>query len=153
SVCAVVAIITGLLFFLRMFRYGHPIVDLRAFRDRNFAAGSAIVTVFGITIYSLMYLTPLFLGQVRGFSPSQIATIMMVQGGAMLVSAPIIMPLARHLDERLQISIGILALAGGCWHNAYMTTDWGFDQLILPQALRGFGSVTSFVSLANVALG
>ena len=45
-----------------------PIVDLRAFRDRNFAVGSLLTFVLGIGLYGLTYLYPLFLARVRGYT-------------------------------------------------------------------------------------
>ena len=39
-----------------------PIVDLRAFPDRNFATGCAFSFVIGIGLYGLTYLYPVYLG-------------------------------------------------------------------------------------------
>jgi DHA2 family multidrug resistance protein len=151
--CSVVTVICGVLFFRRTLRAAHPIVDLHAFRDRNFATGSMVVAVVGLSIYALMYLMPLFLGEVRGYSPSQIGAIMMVQGFAMIIAAPVTVKLIEVLDQRLVAGIGILAIAAGCWHNAFMTAEWGYAELFLPQVLRGFGNVACFVCLTNVTLG
>ena len=43
-------------------RRKQPIVDLRAFADRNFALGSLFSFVLGIGLYGLTYLYPLYLG-------------------------------------------------------------------------------------------
>ena len=60
------AAIGGLVFFWRVFNTRLPIVDLRAFGDRNFAAGSVFSFVMGIGLYGLTYLYPLYLARVRG---------------------------------------------------------------------------------------
>jgi DHA2 family multidrug resistance protein len=49
GVCA----LAGVSFFYRAFTARHPIVDLRAFADRNFAAGCAFSFVVGIGLYGL----------------------------------------------------------------------------------------------------
>ena len=46
----------------RVSRRRQPIVDLRAFSDRNFALGSLFSFVLGIGLYGLTYLYPLYLG-------------------------------------------------------------------------------------------
>ena len=66
-----------------------PIVDLRAFLDRNFAVGSAFSFVVGIGLYGLTYLYPVYLGRVRGYSSLQIGETMFVTGLCMFATAPI----------------------------------------------------------------
>jgi DHA2 family multidrug resistance protein len=153
AACTLVSAVSAYLFFSRTLRVAHPIVELREFRDRNFAAGSTVVGVVGMSIYSLMYLMPLFLGEVRGYSPRQIGGIMMVQGFAMAFSAPLCVKLSELFDQRIQIVIGLVAIAAGCWCTSFMTPDWGAAQFVLPQVLRGFGNVACFVCLTNVTLG
>ena len=46
-------------------------VDLRALGNRNFALGCFLSFVTGVGIFTTIYLTPLFLGYVRGFSAWQ----------------------------------------------------------------------------------
>ena len=50
-------------FFWRVLRRSEPIVDLRAFADRNFALGCVFSFVLGIGLYGLTYLYPLYLAQ------------------------------------------------------------------------------------------
>src|SRR6516162_1603471 len=50
----------------RPLTYHQPIVDLRAFTNRNFALGSFYTFVVGTGMYGTTYLIPLFLAQVRG---------------------------------------------------------------------------------------
>jgi DHA2 family multidrug resistance protein len=69
--CALIAGIAGILFVIRSLTFARPVVDLRAFGNRNFALGCVLSFVTGIGIFSTIYLTPLFLGYVRGFSAWQ----------------------------------------------------------------------------------
>ena len=66
-----------------------PIVDLRAFANRNFAVGSLFSFVLGIGLYGLTYLYPVYLAQVRGYDALMIGETMFVSGLVMFVSAPI----------------------------------------------------------------
>src|SRR5262245_21894373 len=58
--------LSAIAFFLRVVTARHPIVDLRAFSDRNFGLGSLFSFVLGIGLYGLTYLYPVYLAQVRG---------------------------------------------------------------------------------------
>jgi len=153
AICAVMAVSGGLLFFWRSFTAAHPVVDLRSFHDRNFAVTSLVSTMLGMSMFTLLYLTPVFLGEVSGYNPLQIGEVMMVQGGTMFLSAPIIARMQMKMDPRLVIAIGLVLIATGTFTNTQLTSDWGFAQFALPQALRGAGFVCSFIPLTGLALG
>jgi DHA2 family multidrug resistance protein len=153
TLCALAALVTGVLFFWRSLRNEHPIVELRAFRNRNFAIGSMLVAVVGMCLYSLVYVTPLFLAEIRGYNPMQIGEVMMVQGIAMFFTAPIMVQLENVLSERTRLAIGLVFMMIGCWLNSHMTADWGYREFIVPQIFRGFGVVTCFISMTNIAMG
>ena len=54
--------LSAVVFFARVLTARQPIVDLRAFTDRNFGLGSLFSFVLGIGLYGLTYLYPLYLG-------------------------------------------------------------------------------------------
>ena len=91
--CAWVAAIAGALFVIRSLTFTRPVVDLRALTNRNFALGCFLSFVTGIGIFSTIYLTPLFLGYVRGFSAPGIAIFS--TGAASLAGVPVYIFLAR----------------------------------------------------------
>ena len=65
---AVVSACSAAIFFVRVLAARQPIVDLRAFADRNFAVGSMFSFVLGIGLYGLTYLYPIYLAQIRGYN-------------------------------------------------------------------------------------
>jgi len=75
--------LSALLFFYRAFTARAPIVDLKAFADRNFALGSLFSFVLGIGLYGLTLVYPLYLAQIRGFDALMIGETMFVSGLAM----------------------------------------------------------------------
>jgi DHA2 family multidrug resistance protein len=104
-------------------------------------------------MFTLIYITPVFLGEVRGFNSQQIGDVMMVQGVALLASAPLAAWLAAGLDPRVAITIGLVLNAWGSYLNAGLTADWGFADFVWPQLLRGSGLMLSFLPMLNLALG
>jgi MFS transporter, DHA2 family, multidrug resistance protein len=85
---AIVAGISLALFACRSLTLANPVVDLRAFSNRNFAVGCFLSFVTGIGIFTTIYLTPLCLGYTRGFSAFQIGTAIFSTGVASLVDTP-----------------------------------------------------------------
>ena len=71
-------------------------VDLRALKSRNFALGCFFSFVTGIGIFATIYLTPLFLGRVRGFSALQIGLAVFSTGIFQIMAIPVYTFLARR---------------------------------------------------------
>ena len=100
----------AIVFFWRALTAAQPIVDLRAFRDRNFAFGSLFSFVMGIGLYGLTYLYPVYLGQVRGYDALMIGETMFVTGVAMFLTAPISGLLSQKMDPRIMMLVGFMRL-------------------------------------------
>jgi DHA2 family multidrug resistance protein len=150
---AVVSAIAGGLFFWRVLRYRQPIVDLRAFLDRNFAVGSFYTFIIGTGLYSATYLIPLFLAEVRGFSALQIGETVVVTGLTQMVCSPLSAQVARRIDLRLMLAIGLLLFAVAMYLTAGLTNQASFGELLLPQALRGFSLMFCYLPANLLALG
>ncbi|MBP2232096.1 DHA2 family multidrug resistance protein [Azospirillum agricola] len=153
AILAVVAVVGGIGFFWRVLSYRNPVVELRAFADRNFAIGSLYSFIIGIGLYGSVYLQPLFLARVRGFNSLQIGTIMFVTGAFQFLSAPIAGALSKRLDLRVMLAMGLVLFGSGVWLNSHLTADTGFWELFLPQAVRGLSLMLCFIPINSIALG
>jgi len=149
----IVSAVAGGLFFWRVLSYRQPIVDLRAFLDRNFALGAFYTFVMGIGMYGTTYLVPLFLAQVRGFSALQIGETVFVVGVAQLVLSPFNVYIARAMDLRLMLAIGLGLFAYSMYLTAGLTNQTGFWELVVPQVVRGVALMFCYVPANMIALG
>jgi MFS transporter, DHA2 family, multidrug resistance protein len=150
---AVASAISAAVFFYRAFAAPVPIVDLRAFTNRNFAIGSMFSFVLGIGLYGLTYLYPVYLAQVRGYNSLMIGETMFVSGLAMFATAPIVGRLAVKFDPRFVLIGGFLMFAAGTFQMSYVTKDWDFWELFWPQVFRGIGLMSAIIPITNTALG
>src|SRR5207244_2767504 len=108
-----VSVISAVLFFYRAFTAREPIVDLKAFTDRNFALGSLFSFVLGIGLYGLTFIYPLYLAQIRGYDALMIGETMFVSGLAMFLTAPVAGRMTGKVDPRIQLFAGFLFFAIG----------------------------------------
>jgi DHA2 family multidrug resistance protein len=152
-ICAVVCVLSGVAFFWRVLTAHEPIVDIRAFTNRNFALGSMFSFCVGIGLYGLTYLYPRYLAEVRGYSALMIGETMFVSGVAMFFTAPVVGRLMQKVDLRYLIVTGLLLFAAGTWQMTWMTRDFDFYELLVPQILRGVGMMMAMVPVNNIALG
>lgn len=149
---AVASVIGGGLFFWRCFTSREPLVDLGAYKDRNFAVGSLLTFIMGIGLYGMTYLYPVFLGRVRGYDSLQIGETVFVSGLFMFLAAPVVGVLSRKMDPRYLIAAGFSGFALSCIDLTYITKDWAFWNLFAPQMLRGFSLMMCMVPINVVSL-
>lgn len=145
--------IGAVVFFWRSLTYKNPIVDLKAFRNRNFATGCLFSLTIGVGLYGLVYLLPLYLGRVRGLNSLQIGEIMFVTGLTQFLSAPPAGILARKVDPRPVLAFGFALLGASTLSMTNLTGDWQFDELLLPQIMRGAALMFCIVPINVIALG
>jgi DHA2 family multidrug resistance protein len=152
-VAVTVSSLAGILFFFRVLTYRQPIVDLRAFNNRNFALGSFYTFLVGTGMYSTTYLIPLFLAQVRGFSALQIGETVFVAGIAQMAMSPFSTQIARRLDLRIMLAIGLGLFAFAMYLTAGLTNQSSFPELLVPQAVRGVALMFCYLPANMIALG
>src|SRR3978361_1992717 len=153
AVCAAVCAVAAIAFFYRVLTADEPIVDIRAFTDRNFGVGCLISFCVGIGLYGLTYIYPRYLAEVRGYSALMIGETMFVSGITMFLTAPIVGRLMQKFDMRYIIATGLVIFAFGSWQMTWVTREYDFYELLVPQILRGIGMMFAMVPTNNIALG
>src|SRR5882762_4433023 len=153
AVCASVGSVSAIAFFWRVLTADEPIVDIRAFTNRNFGIGCLLQFCIGIGLYGLTYVYPRYLAEVRGYSAMQIGETMFVSGITMFLMAPVVGRMMLRFDMRYLIAFGLIVFGIGTWQMTWITKDYDFYELMLPQILRGIGMMCAMVPTNNVALG
>lgn len=148
-----VAFISGTAMFIWELKIPHPIIDLYAFRNFNFAVGCWYSFVLGIGLYTIIFLTPLFLTSVKGFNSLEIGFYLMVVGLFQLLSAFIAGPMEKHMDLRWMMCIGFSLFGVGSWMNSNLTADSAYWEFFVPQAIRGTALMICFVPINTLSLG
>ena len=152
-VFTVICVVSAAGFFYRVLTAKQPIVDLYAFTDRNFVLGSLFSFVMGVGLYGLTYLYPVYLARIRGYDSLMIGETMFVSGAAMFLSAPVVGKLMNKVDPRAMLLFGFVTFAIGSWKMSYVTKDYDFWELFVPQIWRGAGLMFAMVPITNLALG
>ncbi|WP_374090928.1 DHA2 family efflux MFS transporter permease subunit [Methylomicrobium lacus] len=148
-----VAVASGMAMLYRELTIDHPIVDLWAFRNRNFTVGCTLGFILGTGMFTLMFLMPVYLASVKGLNSLQIGQYIMVTGMFQLLSAFVAGPLVKRIDSRLMLALGLSGFALGCWMNGNLTYDSGYWEFFWPQAIRGFSLMYCFLPINSLALG
>ena len=130
-----------------------PFINLRLLADRNFGFGTLVGTAFGVGMYGVMYLLPMYLAQVQGYNAQQIGQTIMWSGVPQLLMMPIAAALLRWLDARVLLTAGLALFSGSSFLNSTLTNLTAYDQLILAQLVRAAGMPLVIVPLTSLATG
>ncbi|HTO42000.1 MAG TPA: DHA2 family efflux MFS transporter permease subunit [Rhizomicrobium sp.] len=152
ALAAWVSFVAALVFFERTFFSDTPVLKLTPFRRPSFALACALNVVIGFGLYSATYLTPIFLGRVRDFSSMEIGTTVFITGIFMTFGAPLAARLTTLVDQRIVVAVGFCLFGLSCWMMADVTAQWGFWELFVPQAIRGFSILLCIVPSVSMAL-
>jgi len=149
---SLVLVVCFVLFLVRQFRHDHPLVNLKVFRNRNFALGCILIGIFGAGIYGLITLLPLLYQELLGYNALSAGVAVAPRGIGAIIAMPVIGVLTAKIDNRFLIAAGF-ALFGisSLWfgHVDLAISQWSFIWAIV---ISGFGSGCIFVPLSTTAM-
>jgi DHA2 family multidrug resistance protein len=96
---------------------------------------------------------PVFLAFVRAHDALEIGQIIMVTGAAQLAMAPVAVFLERRVGARLLTAVGFGMFAAGLFASAFQTRATDFDEMLVPQIVRGIAIMLCLLPPIRLALG
>lgn len=129
-------------------RNKEPLVDLRLFARRNFGLGSIVNLVFGMGLYGVVFILPLYLGQMHGYDAFQIGTVLICLGLPQLVVIPVVPKLMQLVDTRMIIGVGVLLFGGSSFFTNHLDSDFAGPQFYIPLIIRALGQPLIMVPLS-----
>lgn len=147
------ALLSGVMGLWRELSIAHPVVNLRAFGNRNFTTGCFFNFVMGIALYGSGFLMTMMLATVRGYGSLEIGRVLAVPGVAMIVSIPFVSLIVRKLGLRISLCIGLITFGTALGWNGHLTSEVGFDEVFWPQVMRGASLMLCVTPVTRLALG
>jgi MFS transporter, DHA2 family, multidrug resistance protein len=98
-----------------------PIIDVRLFRNFNFATANVMMFMMGIMLFSTLVMIPEFLQTLMGYTAELAGLVLSASGLVLLVMMPVVGRLTTKVQSRYLIAAGWLALACGLYYSAYRT--------------------------------
>ncbi len=130
----------------------HPVVDLRLLGNRQFAAGVAFASMLGLCLYATVFVLPVYLQTLQGFSAHQTGMVILPGALASAFTMAVMGRLGGRLDARVSVTVGVgLFLSAMVLHSRFTTLS-GMPDYFWPLILRGVGLGLVFVPMTNLAL-
>lgn len=151
-----ISLATLTLFVLIELNSDDPMLDLSLFRDWNFAIGNIFTFVSFTILMGSMFLVPLFLENVLGYTAMQSGMLLLPSAliGGLLM--PIAGKLADRFGAKILVVIGALFAIGGTLPLMYIDLGTSYQYMVFIQILRGvfigFSLMTvTVLSMSNVS--
>ncbi|MFC1418110.1 MFS transporter [Streptacidiphilus cavernicola] len=135
-------------------RAAAPMLPMRFFRDRTFAAANTSNFCLTASLYGTLFFLAQYLQVALGHGPLAAGLRMMTWTGTLMVCAPIAGSLADRLGERRLLAAGMLLQAvGGVWLALAATPTLPYDRLVAPLLISGCGLSMAMPSAQKAAVG
>jgi DHA2 family multidrug resistance protein len=127
-----------------------PFLNLSLLKDRNYAIGLALVTIYGMLNFTPMVLLPPLLQQHVGFTDALVGQVIGSRGVGMLIGFMMAGIMAK-LDPRVGMAFGFgLQTVAGLWMLTF-DLNVNMDILVLNSAVQGFAVGIVWVPITVVA--
>jgi DHA2 family multidrug resistance protein len=151
-VAALVAAFGAVAFVVRELSAPAPAVDLRLFANRAFLSGTLVNASVMSVLISGMFLLPLFMQELLGFTATQSGLALMPRTLVMVVAMPLVGKLYGRVPPAAFAATGLTLAALGQLRLASMTLDSTAHDVLVAIVLQGLGMSLLIVPLSTLSL-
>lgn len=141
-----------IVFLIREYTADHPVVDLRVFKERSYAAGVVLMTVVGFVLYGSLVLLPIWIQTLLGYPALAAGMALAPRGMGSMLGMPLIGFLLPKTDPRRFLAGGLIIGAATLWQFSLLDLNTGYWNLFWPQFIQGFSLALLFVPLTTITM-
>jgi MFS transporter, DHA2 family, multidrug resistance protein len=149
----VISVLALIGFIVREFTTDHPLVDLRVFRNRNFAVGVLLMTILAGILYGTTAELPLFMQTLMGYPALQSGLTQSPRGVAAFITTFFVGRIVGKVPSRYLLCFGFLLLAYSAWMLSSINLQVSASSVIFPSVLNGIAISFIFVPLTTTTMG
>lgn len=146
-----IAVVSLVGFVVWELRRREPLLDLRMFKQRNFAIGVTLIMLTGVIMYGTTQFIPQLLQEVLGYTASSAGKALTAGGLATLVAMPIAGILSDKVQPRFLIAAALAMEAIALWHMTHLNTNMSFADAAWARVWQAFPIPFLFIPLTNAA--
>jgi DHA2 family multidrug resistance protein len=134
------------------FSVEHPLVDLRVFKNRNFAVGVILMTSLAAILYGTTAELPLFLQTLMGYPALQSGYAMSPRGIAAFFTTALVGRLVGKVPFRVMLVFGFTMLAVSSFMLSDINLQVARINVIWPSVINGIAISFIFVPLTTLTM-
>ena len=129
-----------------------PVVQLRVFKNRTYAAGVSLMTILGFVLYGSMVLIPILLQTLLGYPALEAGIAMFPRGLGSFVAMPIVGAIMNRFDPRKLLGLGLLGASYTLFQLSWLNLNAGYWNIFWPQFIQGCSMALVFVPLTTATM-
>jgi MFS transporter, DHA2 family, multidrug resistance protein len=145
----ILSVIALIAFIVWEFTTEHPLVDLRVFRNRNFAVGVFLMMILAGILYGTTAELPLFMQTLMGYPALQSGYTQSPRGVAAFVTTFLVGRIVGKIRSRYLLMFGFSLLAYSSWRLSSINLQVSAASVIWPSVLNGIAISFIFVPLTT----
>ena len=149
----VLSVVTLTVFIAYELRIEHPIVNLRVFKERTYAAGVFLMTCVGFVLYGSLVLLPIWMQTLLGYPALQAGIALAPRGVGSFLTMPFVGVVIPKTDARKLLGLGIVISALTMFAFSRLSLNAGYWDFFWPQFVQGISLAFLFVPLTTVTMG
>ncbi|MBP3966011.1 DHA2 family efflux MFS transporter permease subunit [Paenibacillus lignilyticus] len=138
-VCLALGGLSLLLFVIRSLTAEKPLLDLNVFKYPMFSLTTLINAIITMAMFSGMILLPIFLQNIRGFSPLDSGLLLLPGAILMGIMSPITGMIFDKVGARWLAVVGLVITTITTYEFSHLTADSTYNHMMLIYTLRMFG--------------
>ncbi|MGC8900904.1 MAG: DHA2 family efflux MFS transporter permease subunit [bacterium] len=143
----IISAVATILFIIKELYSEKPAVNLKVLKDINLSANSLLSMVFSLGIFGSLFLLPMFLQNIMGYSAYDAGLAIMSRGFAMAFAMPLAGKLFNKLGPKILVGAGFILSIISSIQLGSLSLDMGFWEIFWPQFIQGIGFGFIIVSL------
>ncbi|SHF13614.1 drug resistance transporter, EmrB/QacA subfamily [Seinonella peptonophila] len=137
--CIYAGLIAILIFIYQQLRAKNPILNFRIFKYDMFSLSTLISMIVTIAMFSGMFLLPIYLQNLRGFSPLESGLLMLPGAIVMGIMSPVSGYLFDKIGPRWLAVVGMAITTVTTWEFTHLTLDTSYNYILTINIIRSLG--------------
>jgi DHA2 family multidrug resistance protein len=129
----------------------NPVVNLRVFKDRNFALSWIEIALMGFVLYSSAVVIPQFAQSQLGYTATWAGLVLAPGAIVLIILIPIAGRLLNVVPVKYVIAAGGLALCAALWYSRDLVPQLAFRDLVILRATQTAALALLFVPISSIA--
>src|SRR6202171_6117900 len=129
-------------------RHKYPVIDVRLFKNFNFATANLMMFTLGIILFSSLVMMPQFLQTLMGYTAQSAGLVLSASGVVLLFEMPVVGQLTTKFPAKYIIGFGWLSLACAMYYSTVrVDLQMSFQSAMWLRVAQAFGMGFLFVPI------
>jgi DHA2 family multidrug resistance protein len=149
---AVICVLSLTFFIIRCVKQKHPVVNLKLYKNRNFAISCLMMLGFTGMMFGFISLAPIMLQHLFGYTAIQAGLNTMPMGIASGVAMATASAMMKRVNVKVIITIGLICCFIGAFRYSHCNLDVGQHHFWINNIFLGFGMGNFMVPISTYSL-